>query len=197
MGRCRWFIAVASAALLGSALLAACGSDNSKTSTSNTTAAANGSGGGGAYGAYGAGANATTPTTAASGPLVATKTTAKGSVLVDASGMTLYRFDKDSGTTIACTAACAGTWPPLTAPSGTTTVAAAAGIDQLALVARPDGGQQVTHANHPLYRYSGDTKPGDVNGDGIGGVWHVELSSGATASGSSDTTASSQPYSAG
>jgi hypothetical protein len=24
---------------------------------------------------------------------------------------------------------------------------------------------------HPLYRYSGDTKPGDVNGQGIGGVW--------------------------
>jgi predicted lipoprotein with Yx(FWY)xxD motif len=28
-------------------------------------------------------------------------------------------------------------------------------------------------AGKPLYRYAGDAQAGDVNGDGVGGVWHV------------------------
>jgi predicted lipoprotein with Yx(FWY)xxD motif len=38
---------------------------------------------------------------------------------------------------------------------------------------RPEGSTQVTYKNRPLYRYSGDTKAGDTNGDGVGGIWHV------------------------
>jgi hypothetical protein len=34
-------------------------------------------------------------------------------------------------------------------------------------------GMQVLYNGHPLYRYSGDTAPGDTHGDGIEGKWHV------------------------
>jgi len=38
-------------------------------------------------------------------------------------------------------------------------------------VAREDGGQQVTIAGWPAYRYAKDTKPGEVKGQGAGGKW--------------------------
>ena len=40
---------------------------------------------------------------------------AKGKVLTDAKGMTLYTFDKDMGGKSACNGPCAGNWPPLAA----------------------------------------------------------------------------------
>src|SRR3954469_12415091 len=180
MDRGRWLMV---GALAGSLLLAACGSDNNKTDAGSPS-----------------GSQETSTTAAASSsssPLVSTATTAKGTVLVDANGMSLYRFDKDTGGTIACTGACVATWPPAIAPSDATTVSAAAGIAELAVVIRPDGkGKQITHAGHPLYRYSGDTKKGDVNGDGVGGIWHVETSESAAGS-TTATTASGggTPYS--
>jgi hypothetical protein len=30
---------------------------------------------------------------------------------------------------------------------------------------------QLTYDGWPLYRYSGDAKPGEANGQGVGGVW--------------------------
>jgi predicted lipoprotein with Yx(FWY)xxD motif len=41
-------------------------------------------------------------------------------------------------------------------------------------------GTQVTYNGHLLYTYSGDSKPGDTNGEGIGGVWFVATSNLAT-----------------
>ena len=46
---------------------------------------------------------------------------------------------------------------------------------------RPDGTTQVTYAGFPLYRYSGDKKPGDVKGQGFQGVWHAVTSAGTLA----------------
>ena len=107
---------------------------------------------------------------AASAAAVHSTTDAKlGKILVDASGRTLYVFDKDTGGTIACTAACTGTWPPLT----TTGPQASSSMSGIGTVQRPDGTTQVTYKSRPLYRYSGDTKAGDTNGDGVGGIWHA------------------------
>lgn len=38
---------------------------------------------------------------------------------------------------------------------------------------RTDGTMQWAYEGKPLYLWTKDTKPGDVTGDGVGGVWHV------------------------
>jgi hypothetical protein len=69
----------------------------------------------------------------------------------------------------------------LTVPTGTAHVTGAAGIgaSNLGTVARSDGTLQVTYKGMPLYRYSGDTKAGDANGQGFAGIWFVVTASSA------------------
>jgi predicted lipoprotein with Yx(FWY)xxD motif len=83
-------------------------------------------------------------------------------------GMTLYIFDKDSTGVSNCYDSCAVSWPPYLAESG----AAAPGAD-FSTVERRDGTQQWAKNGAPLYFWVGDTAPGDTNGDGVGGVWHI------------------------
>ena len=49
------------------------------------------------------------------------------------------------------------------------------GVDAalLATATNPDAGPQVTYNGWPLYYFSGDSAPGDTNGEGPGGVWYV------------------------
>jgi predicted lipoprotein with Yx(FWY)xxD motif len=98
-----------------------------------------------------------------------------GLVLIDQSGMTLYRYSPDGTGTPTCTGACAAEWPPLTLPAGTTHVAAGGGVSasSLGTIARPGGTLQVTYKKMPLYRFAGDTKPGDTKGQGVAGTWFV------------------------
>ena len=91
----------------------------------------------------------------------ATTNATLGSIVVDANGRTLYQFDKDQGTTSACTGACANVWPALMA-TGTPT--AGTGLDA-SKIGSANG--QVTYAGHLLYFYSGDAKPGDTIGASI------------------------------
>ncbi len=117
-----------------------------------------------------AGSGSTTTQPAATSTTIAVATvTGHGSVLVGGSnGMTLYIFDMDTpGTnTSACTGGCLSTWPALTVPAGTTPTAASGITGQLGTFTRADGtGIQVTYNGHPLHFYSGDTKPGDANGN--------------------------------
>jgi predicted lipoprotein with Yx(FWY)xxD motif len=44
---------------------------------------------------------------------------------------------------------------------------------KLGTVTRPEGGVQVTYRGRPLYSFSGDTGPGQANGQGIAdvGTW--------------------------
>lgn len=93
--------------------------------------------------------------------------TALGKVLTDAQGMTLYTFDKDSNGQSACYDACARNWPPLIAPDG------AKAEDDFGLTQRADGQVQWTYYGKPLYLWVQDKAPGDTNGDGLKGVWHV------------------------
>ena len=88
--------------------------------------------------------------------------------LVDAKGMTLYTFDKDtagSGKSV-CNGPCATNWPPLMgkqAPSG----------GNYSVVQRDDGSSQIAYKGKPLYYWVKDGKAGDTTGDGVMGVWHT------------------------
>lgn len=94
-----------------------------------------------------------------------------GNILTNAQGFTLYVYSKDSNGTSACTGACAGIWPPLTA-SGTPT--AGSGVTgTLGTITRADGSTQVTYNGKPLYTYVKDTSPGDTTGQGVAGAWSV------------------------
>jgi predicted lipoprotein with Yx(FWY)xxD motif len=112
------------------------------------------------------GAPATTATVggaAAGSPIIAVATDPKlGQLLVGANGHTVYLFEDDKGTSSACTGGCAATWPALSAP-GTPPVGA--GLDQTKLsTAAGQVANQAVYNGHLLYYFSGDAKPGDVNG---------------------------------
>ncbi len=94
---------------------------------------------------------------------------AHGDMLVDAQGMTLYTFDRDTAGSArsVCNGPCAANWPPLTAPADAT----AAG--PWSLVMRDDGSRQWAYHGKPLYRWAKDKAPGEQSGDGFNGVWHV------------------------
>lgn len=96
-----------------------------------------------------------------------------GTILVDAAGKALYTFDRDTTSTSSCSGTCAQTWPPLLLPAGGSTPTATGVTGTLGVSARTEGGSQITLNGKPLYRYAGDPNPGDVNGDGVGGNWHV------------------------
>ncbi len=96
-----------------------------------------------------------------------------GQILVDAEGRTLYAFDNDKDQPQStCEDACATTWPPLLVGESNVT---SDGIDQalVDLSPRKDGTVQVRANSWPLYTFSGDQAPGETNGQGSGGVWHV------------------------
>jgi predicted lipoprotein with Yx(FWY)xxD motif len=134
-----------------------------------------GCGSGGAYN-YGPGSGSNpTDTPSTSGVMIKTNNaTVRGAtktVLTNSSGMTLYFFDPDTTTSVACSGACANTWPPLAAGSGQVTAVTA--VTGTLSVLNGANGKQVTYNGHPLYTYSGDTAAGQATGDGIGGKWHV------------------------
>jgi len=95
-----------------------------------------------------------------------------GSILVDAKGMTLYLFTKDTPNTTNCYEKCATAWPPLLTEG---TPVAGEGIDaaKLGTTNRTDGTVQVTYGGWPLYYYVKDLKAGDVTGQNVGEVWFV------------------------
>jgi predicted lipoprotein with Yx(FWY)xxD motif len=119
-------------------------------------------------------------------------TTGLGSILVDAQGRTLYLFQKDSGTTSACTGACATFWPPLTV-TGTPTVGNGANATLLSTAKQSNGKTQVVYNGHLVYLYTGDHNPGDTTGQGLvafGGGWFALGSGGNQVSGSTTPSTS-------
>jgi predicted lipoprotein with Yx(FWY)xxD motif len=90
-----------------------------------------------------------------------------GGMWTDASGMTLYTFDKDAAGKSNCYDKCAVNWPPLKADAD------AKAEGDWSVVERKDGSKMWAYKGTPLYTFIGDKKAGDVNGDGKGGVWHV------------------------
>jgi len=92
-------------------------------------------------------------------------------VLTTTKGRTLYSLSVEKNGTFICTASCLSVWHPLTVPAGVRPT----GPVKLGTIARPEGGTQVTYKGRPLYRFGGDTKAGQANGEGIKdvGTWHA------------------------
>jgi predicted lipoprotein with Yx(FWY)xxD motif len=108
-------------------------------------------------------------------PAVRVRRTRLGRILVDSHGRTLYLFKKDTGGKSRCSGSCAVNWPPLLA---TGRPAAGSGVtaSKLGTTRRSDGKRQVVYNRHPLYRFVGDRKPGNTNGEGLaafGARWFV------------------------
>lgn len=85
-------------------------------------------------------------------------------VLADAAGRTVYTFDKDEANKSNCAGGCLTAWPAFIAKPE------ASAKGEFGLIG---GTRQWTVNGKPLYYFAGDAKPGDRNGDGQGGVWHV------------------------
>ncbi|MFF5013052.1 SCO0930 family lipoprotein [Streptomyces sp. NPDC001165] len=179
-------------------LTTACGQDNSTTPASaaqnvGATAAAGdygnpgggaatGTGAGNGYGADGNQSSSSPSPAAPAGNLSVARNPDLGNVLTDGSGLTLYRFDKDTANPPKsnCDGDCATTWPPVPADDAT----AGKGIDKALLgeVTRADGSKQLTIGGWPAYRYAKDVNSGDVNGQGVGGKWFALAPNGKKAS---------------
>lgn len=94
--------------------------------------------------------------------------TAKGTIMVDAKGMTLYSFDKDVVGKSNCNDKCAVEWPPLKA------AADAKASGDWTIVIRDDKSQMWAYKGHPLYTFLDDKKAGEVTGDKKDG-FHIVL----------------------
>jgi predicted lipoprotein with Yx(FWY)xxD motif len=159
--------ALVAALALAGLIVAGCGSSDSTSSTTAATAA--------------------TTTAASTGGGAATIDVADnpdlGKILTDADGNTVYLFEKDENGMSNCSGGCAAEWPPVTT-SGSPKAGSGADDSLLGTVKRDDGSEQVTYDNHPLYTYSGDSNPGDTNGNGLelyGAEWYAMTPDGSNA----------------
>jgi len=135
----------------------------------------------------------TAPPAAGSTVAVKAGSSVYGQILVDEIGNSLYGFTNDTNAQTTCTGTCADAWPPVIVDANWTV---APGLDSgvFSTIIRPDGSEQLTAGRFPLYRFSGDARPGDINGQGSGSVWFLvdleaKLISDNPAIESTDTTA--------
>ncbi|MEM9834638.1 MAG: hypothetical protein AAF944_28695 [Bacteroidota bacterium] len=94
-----------------------------------------------------------------------------GSYLVNQDGRTLYFFTRDVDGNSACEGGCLDAWPIYHQAS----FEVGSGLDQsdFGTITRADGERQTTYKGWPLYYYTPDTGPNQINGEGVGGVWFV------------------------
>jgi predicted lipoprotein with Yx(FWY)xxD motif len=169
-----------SVTLAGATLLAACGSGGGSTPTASP-------------------ARHATKTRSTPAATVSVRSTSLGDVLVDAQGRTLYGFVNDTNGTSTCTGACAQIWPPLRVGATWTT---GSGVNRANFhVVGTGSSMQLASAKWPLYTFTGDTRPGDVNGQGVERFYAVapdgSLIKSASTAGTSSTTAAPAMSSSG
>lgn len=98
-------------------------------------------------------------------PEVTLGRTLLGVALTDANGMTLYHRDGKRG----CDLKCSVSWTVLAAPMAAVT------HGDWVPVTNENGTRQWSYKGHPLYSFSGDVRPGDTRGDGLGKEWHAAV----------------------
>ena len=93
--------------------------------------------------------------------------TKDGKVFTTDEGMVLYTFDEDGKDKSNCRATCTETWIPFKASAD------AKAEGEWTIVTRMDGSKMWAYDGKPLYTFALDTKPGEMNGNDMGGKWHV------------------------
>lgn len=110
--------------------------------------------------------------------------TSLGTILVSASGHTLYEFTKDRPKSDSCVkiSGCSEIWPALTS-SGKPGAGPGVKASLLSTITLHGGAKQVTYAGHALYLYSADSGPGETSYVGemqFGGTWYAINAAGHT-----------------
>jgi predicted lipoprotein with Yx(FWY)xxD motif len=116
-----------------------------------------------------------------------------GEILVDSQCRALYGFTQDVDGEPTCVDDCAQAWPPLIVEDPTATFFPDY-IDPelLSGVDHPEG-MQVKFGDWPLYYFAQDTAPGDLNGQGVGGMWWLMAPDGTLIEDGAGATATSGP----
>ncbi|MER6046222.1 SCO0930 family lipoprotein [Streptomyces sp. NPDC001793] len=114
-----------------------------------------------------------------------------GRILVDDMGRTLYRFNKDSPWPMkfGCTGTCLDTWKPARPADRSKLNGIAPHL--VSTVTRPDGTRQLAIGCWPVYWFTGDKQPGDINGQGKMGLWFAVSENGKKNTNSTSDRASS------
>ncbi|WP_103342949.1 hypothetical protein [Amycolatopsis sp. CA-126428] len=111
------------------------------------------------------------PNNPAKSQLRGAKTFDLGLLLVDGTGYTIYRYDRDTPkpSRSNCIGACATKWIPVKAGGNLPAI----DVDQslIGQITRDDGSEQLTLAGWPLYHYTGDSEPADTSGQGLDQAW--------------------------
>lgn len=100
-----------------------------------------------------------------------------GTVLATTAGLTLYMRVGDSQVHSGCYSICTTVWYPWVtngAPQATGGILPA----YIGVLTSTENTEQVAYDGHPLYSYSGDHAPGQINGEGLGGIWYAMTPSG-------------------
>lgn len=101
-----------------------------------------------------------------------------GNYLANGTGWTLYTFSKDKqyGNSSSCTGTCAEIWPAFHVAN--LSIQQGLNVSMFGTIVGSNNSIQLTYNGYPLYYYSGDKKPGDLNGQGYLGLWYVISPSG-------------------
>jgi predicted lipoprotein with Yx(FWY)xxD motif len=145
-------------------LVAACGQSGTATSAPASTASSAPSAGASSAASLGPG-EAYEVDTATDATL--------GVYLVGEDGRSLYVFGHDTTGKSTCNTTCAANWPPFLIASNDTIKAGSGVTGAITTITRDDGSTQVAINGAPLYYFGNDTAKGQLNGQGVGGVWYV------------------------
>lgn len=92
--------------------------------------------------------------------------------LADDKGMTIYYFKNDVEGKSNCVDDCLANWPLVKA--GDYEVPEGYDKADFGKITREDNGEdQLTYKGYPLYYFVKDESQGDMNGEGVKGVWHI------------------------
>ena len=117
---------------------------------------------------------------------VSVRTVNGATMLVSSTGKTLYTNNQDRAGRPMCSSSsdCTAIWTPLTVQSGQPKAATAV-TGKVSSITLSNGTRQVTFKGMPLYTFSFDHGPGQVNGNGFHDsfngtsfVWHAAMTQG-------------------